>query len=394
MAGLYLHIPFCKQACHYCNFHFSTSLKQKPAMVQAILKELGWRQDYLENKTLTSIYFGGGTPSLLDEAELNAIFEKIDRLFNIASDAEITLEANPDDLTLEKLQSLKQTPVNRLSIGIQSFAEADLQFMNRAHNATEAKVCIENALNTGFKNLTVDLIYGSPTTSDTQWIENVELVTSYGIPHLSCYALTVEEKTALAHFVKTGKAPAIEEEQAARQFEILIQLLENKGYEHYEISNFAKPGWYARHNSSYWLGEPYLGVGPAAHSFDGKNTRQWNVANNARYMGVLEDWKGGRLEDWKIGRVENENMEGLFEQEILSLAQRYNEYVMTSLRTMWGTQLAQIQKFGQVFESHFLHIVKDFISKGWVIQTKDAFLLSKEGKLLADFIAAELFVST
>lgn len=355
-------------------------------MVQAILKELEWRQDYLDDKTLTSIYFGGGTPSLLDEAELNAIFEKINRLFKVASDAEITLEANPDDLTLEKLQSLRQTPVNRLSIGIQSFAQADLQFMNRAHNATEAKTCIENALTTGFKNLTVDLIYGSPTTSDAQWIENIETVVKYGIPHLSCYALTVEEKTALAHFVKNGKAPAVEEEQAARQFEILIQLLDNQNYEHYEISNFSQPGWYARHNSSYWLGEAYLGVGPAAHSFDGKNTRQWNVANNARYIGMLEAWN--------VGKLENENLDGLFEQETLTPAQRYNEYVMTSLRTMWGAHLEKIESFGSDFALHFLKIVESFVEKDWVIRNDKTFTISQKGKLLADFIAAELFFTT
>lgn len=386
MPGIYLHIPFCKQACHYCNFHFSTSIQQKPAMVQAILKELDIRKDFLENKSLSSIYFGGGTPSLLDEAELDAIFTKIDSLFKIDANAEITLEANPDDLTLEKLQSLRQSPVNRLSIGIQSFAEADLQFMNRAHNATEAKACIENALNVGFENLTVDLIYGAPTTSDAQWIENIEIVTRYEIPHLSCYALTVEEKTALAHFVKVGKAPAVNEEQSARQFEILIQILANQGYEHYEISNFAKPGWYARHNSSYWFGAPYLGVGPAAHSFDGKMTRQWNVANNARYVGILENEQNGKGE----GR----SLDGLFEKEILTPAQRYNEYVMTSLRTIWGTDLEKIALFGQEFVPYFLNIVNNFVIKGWVIKKGNIFNLSNTGKLLADFIAAELFQET
>ncbi|MFN7117561.1 MAG: radical SAM family heme chaperone HemW [Saprospiraceae bacterium] len=380
MAGLYLHIPFCKQACHYCNFHFSTSLKQKPAMVQAILRELELRQAYLENKPLSSIYFGGGTPSLLDAAELDAIFNRIGALFSIAEGAEITLEANPDDLTADKLQSLRQTPVNRLSIGIQSFAEADLQFMNRAHNAREAKACIENALALGFENLTVDLIYGSPTTSDAQWIENIETVVHYGIPHVSCYALTVEERTALAHFVKTGKAPALDEEHAARQFEILTAMLADAGYEHYEISNFAKPGWHARHNSSYWFGEPYLGVGPAAHSFDGRQTRQWNIPNNALYIRALTE-----------AEPLLELPRQIFEQEILTPTQRYNEYVMTSLRTMWGVQMPQLQTFGLEFEQHFLKTVQDFIAKGWVIQRADAFILTMEGKLLADFIAAELF---
>lgn len=361
-------------------------------MVQAILQELELRKDYLENQTITSIYFGGGTPSLLDEAELEAIFTKIYQLFQVEPNAEITLEANPDDLTVAKLQALRQTPVNRLSIGIQSFAEADLQFMNRAHNATEAKICIENALNAGFENLTVDLIYGSPTTSDAQWIENIKTVTSYDIPHLSCYALTVEEKTALAHFVKTGKASAVDEEQAARQFEILTQLLANQGYEHYEISNFAKPGWHARHNSSYWFGEPYLGIGPAAHSFDGKNTRQWNIANNVLYIKNVPNLEG-------MAHLSGENLahrEGapnlLFEQEILTPAQRYNEYVMTTLRTKWGTHLDKITAFGEDFAAHFLKIGNTFVAKGWVERKDNTFTLSAEGKLLADFIAAELFV--
>lgn len=383
MAGLYLHIPFCKQACHYCNFHFSTSLKQQPEMVAAILQELEGRKAYLENQPLTSIYFGGGTPSLLNEVELNSIFEKIYSLFEVKSNAEITLEANPDDLTIEKLQALRQTPVNRLSIGIQSFAEVDLRFMNRAHSATEAKICIENALNAGFENLTVDLIYGSPTTSDAQWIENIQTVINYNIPHISCYALTVEPKTALDHFVKIGKAPAVDEEQAARQFEMLMEILKTNGYEHYEISNFAKPDRYARHNSSYWSGAHYLGIGPSAHSFNG-TSRQWNVANNADYV---RGWEDGR-----IGKLENQA--AFFEKEILTPAQRYNEYVMTSLRTMWGTQLSHIQAFGVGFEQHFLTIAEPFITKKWVTRKDNTFTLSDEGKLLADFIAAELFVET
>ncbi len=393
MAGLYLHIPFCKQACHYCNFHFSTSLKQQPEMVAAILQELEGRKAYLENQPLTSIYFGGGTPSLLNEVELNSIFEKIYSLFEVASNAEITLEANPDDLTMDKLQTLRQTPVNRLSIGIQSFAEVDLRFMNRAHSATEAKICIENALNAGFENLTVDLIYGSPTTSDAQWVENIQTVINYNIPHISCYALTVEPKTALDHFVKIGKAPAVDEEQAARQFEMLMEILGKKGYEHYEISNFAKPDKYARHNSSYWSGAHYLGIGPSAHSFNGVS-RQWNVANNTSYIKNMPHLQGvAYLDDVfkNVPRLEGAAHLPLFEKEILTPAQRYNEYVMTSLRTMWGTQLAQIQNFGVNFEKHFLQIVEIFLKKNWVVRKNDTFTLSDEGKLLADFIAAELF---
>lgn len=381
MPGIYLHIPFCKQACHYCNFHFSTSLKYKEKMVGAMLRELELRSEYLDNKNITSIYFGGGTPSLLANKELTQIFDKIYSLFNIEYDAEITLEANPDDLTKEKLQALRQSPVNRLSIGIQSFAEEDLKFMNRAHNATEARACLEHALDAGFENLTVDLIYGSPTTSDAQWGANIQTVIDYNIPHVSCYALTVEPKTALGHFVAKGKVPDVDEEQAARQFEILIQMLRANGYEHYEISNFAKPGWHARHNSSYWSGEPYLGIGPSAHSFDGKNTRQWNVANNAKYMQLLN---APHLEDVA-------HLNGLFEQETLSPAQRYNEYIMTSLRTIWGAKLQKIKDFGDEFEAYFLENIQRFMQLNYIMIKENAYVLTDEGKLLADFIAAELF---
>ena len=283
MAGIYFHIPFCKQACHYCNFHFSTSLRYKEEMVQAMLRELEARRLYLPDEPLDSIYFGGGTPSLLSEGELMAFFEAVNRYFRLSPKAEITLEANPDDLKPETLAALGRSPVNRLSIGIQSFAEEDLRFFNRAHDAHEARRCLDNARAAGFGDLTIDLIYGAPTTSHAQWAENLEIAFSYQIPHLSCYALTVEPRTALDHFIKKGKAPAVDEEQAARQFGYLVEATQAAGYEQYEISNFALPGRYAVHNSNYWTGAPYLGIGPSAHSFDGES-RQWNVANNAKYL--------------------------------------------------------------------------------------------------------------
>lgn len=387
MPGIYLHIPFCKQACHYCNFHFSTSLKYKSEMVDALVRELELRRDFLGKASLSSIYFGGGTPSLLNENELQRIFEKIYQLFKVESDAEITLEANPDDLTKEKLKALRQTPINRLSIGIQSFGEEDLQFMNRAHHATEARLCIENALAAGFDNLTVDLIYGSPTTSDAQWVKNIQTVVDYGIPHISCYALTVEPRTALDHFVRVGKAPAVDEEQAARQFEMLIAMLRANGYEHYEISNFAKPGWYARHNSSYWTGEPYLGIGPAAHSFDGDRTRRWNVANNAKYMKILEE-DVAHLEG--VPHLSSDQIIW-FERETLTDAQRYDEYVMTALRTIWGAKRSKIEAFGQPFATYFLREVQPFLDQNLVVEKDGVYTLTDAGKLLADFIAAELF---
>jgi len=370
LSGIYIHIPFCKQACHYCDFHFSTSLKYKGEMVDAILKEIDLQKDYLADKNIETIYFGGGTPSLLDERELNLFFEKINQIYSVSKNTEITLEANPDDLTLEKLQMLKTTPINRLSIGVQSFAEVDLQFMNRAHNSTEAQTCIQNAQSIGFDNLTVDLIYGSPTTSHAQWEANVQQLFDFKIPHLSCYCLTVEPGTALDHFIKKGKAQPVNEEKSAQQFETLMQMMEANGYDHYEISNFAKPNRYARHNSNYWFGKSYLGIGPSAHSFNGKS-RQWNVANNAKYLKAL-----------------NQN-ELAFEKEMLTIEQQYNEYIMTSLRTMWGCNLEKIRTWN--LEDYFLEKAENFVRNGKMRREENSFILTKEGKLLADNISMELF---
>lgn len=375
MAGIYLHIPFCKQACYYCNFHFSTTLRSKPAMVEAILLELDIQRDYLEGQPLTSIYFGGGTPSLLETGELTAIFEKINRLHEVLPGAEITLEANPDDLSPEKLRDLKNyTPVNRLSIGIQSFADPDLQWMHRAHNAHHARTCLDDALSVGFQDLTIDLIYGAPTTPDAQWAENLRIAFEYGVPHLSCYCLTVEEGTALGTFVRRGQQPPVDEERAARQFEYLVAATAAHGYEQYEISNFAQPGRYARHNSNYWSGASYLGVGPSAHSFNG-HARQWNVANNALYIKGLN-----------AGEIP-------FERETLSLPQRYNEYVMTALRTMWGVDALKIQSFGGAVWRHFERELAVFLQQGLVEEYAGKFRLTLPGKLLADGIASDLFIS-
>jgi oxygen-independent coproporphyrinogen-3 oxidase len=369
MAGIYLHIPFCKQACHYCNFHFSTSLKYKSDMVAAIVQELEMQKNYLGNAPLDSVYFGGGTPSLLSGEDLDLIFAKINELYVLSPKAEITLEANPDDLTNEKLEIFKNSPINRLSIGIQSFSDADLKYMNRAHNADEAANCIQRAQFYGFTNLTVDLIYGTPTMNDAQWQENIEQVLALDVPHISCYALTVEPKTALEHFIKKGKSKPVDEEQTARQFEYLTARLKKAGFEHYEISNFAKPGMYARHNSNYWSGQNYLGVGPSAHSFNGKS-RQWNVANNAKYM---EGMKAEKLP---------------FEREELTADQRYNEYILTTLRTMWGVDF---NKISNSFHAHFLENVQPFLDNETVIKRKNKYCLTEKGKLLADNISMELF---
>ncbi|HMQ60464.1 MAG TPA: radical SAM family heme chaperone HemW [Flavilitoribacter sp.] len=384
MAGIYFHIPFCKQACHYCNFHFSTSLRNKPDLLEAMMKELALRSEELGSIAFSTVYLGGGTPSLLTPGELEMLFSGVFRHFKIEEDAEITLEANPDDLTPEYLMALAQSPVNRLSIGVQSFFEEDLRWMNRAHSGREARACIETAQKAGFDNITVDLIYGSPTTTGERWAANIDTLLEYGIPHLSCYALTVEPKTALAHFVEKGKTIPPDEHQGVAQYEYLMTRMQQEGYDHYEISNFAKPGRYARHNSSYWQGEPYIGIGPAAHSFDGFTTRLWNVSNNPRYIKAMTDIH--TPED----RLKQEGR--LFEKETLSPADRFNEYVMTGLRTIWGCELPALTAIGPEFQTHFLSQIQSYIDQGLVVRQNEVFRLSNAGRLLADRIASDLFV--
>ena len=341
-------------------------------MVEAILQELDLQKDYLKGETVETIYLGGGTPSMLDAEELGQIFKKIYDLHLVSDNPEITLEANPDDLSLEKLEALRDTPINRLSIGIQSFSEEDLKYMNRAHNAEESKVCIDHALKMGFDNLTVDLIYGSPTTSDEQWEENMRRVFDYNVQHLSCYNLTVEPGTALDHFVKNKKAKPVDEEQSARQFKMLIEASEQAGYIHYEISNFAKEGWYSKHNSAYWQGKPYLGIGPSAHSFDG-TSRQWNVAHNAKYIKALAENKLA------------------FEKEILTPEQQYNEYLLTGLRTIWGCDIRKIELISDIYKNHFLKLVSEYLNADQMMEKDGIYSLTKAGKLFADRIAMELF---
>ncbi|MEJ7827523.1 MAG: radical SAM family heme chaperone HemW, partial [Segetibacter sp.] len=282
MAGIYIHIPFCRKACHYCNFHFSTSTLLQKNFVTALLKEIQLQQDYL-SEPVSTIYFGGGTPSILPSGDIESIIQLLNRTFTVEQDAEVTLEANPDDISSTKLFDWKTIGINRLSIGIQSFLEDDLIWMNRAHNAQQAADCIELSQRAGFSNLSVDLIYGTPTLSDNNWSRNVEKVINLGIPHLSCYALTVEPKTVLEKMIAEKKIANVETEKQARHFEMLMQWMNEAGYEHYEISNFCKPGCRSKHNSSYWQGKSYLGLGPSAHSFNGIS-RQWNVANNALYI--------------------------------------------------------------------------------------------------------------
>jgi putative oxygen-independent coproporphyrinogen III oxidase len=374
MSGIYLHIPFCKQACYYCNFHFSTSLTQQGAMVKSLLQEITLQKDYLAAELVHTIYFGGGTPSLLQADELTALLAHLRATFTVAPNAEITLEANPDDLTIEKLESLKAAGINRLSIGVQSFHEEDLIWMNRAHNSKQALECIRHAQQLGFQNITIDLIYGGPTLTDEGWEQNVKQAIALGVPHLSCYALTVEPGTALDHFIKKKKMAPTDADKAARHFEMLMQWLEEAGYEHYEISNFALPGWHSQHNSSYWQGRSYLGLGPSAHSFNGIS-RQWNIANNAQYIKSI-----------MAGEVP-------FEIESLTTTMRFNEYVMTSLRTAAGCNLEWVaEKFGADQSRHLIENSQSFIASGRMEQVGETLRLTKAGRLFADGIAADLFM--
>lgn len=375
-AGIYIHIPFCKQACVYCNFHFSTSLKYKDDVLQAILAEIAMQRDYLQGRTIETVYFGGGTPSLLTADEINLIFDTIGENFTIGELKECTLEANPDDLDRQYLKALTHTPVNRLSIGVQSFRDEDLLYMKRAHNAQQADYAIKAAQDAGLSNISIDLIYGTPGLSDAAWKQNLDKVRSLGVQHFSAYALTVEERTALHHAIQKKKSAPVNPDQAAGQFEILMDKAPAMGYEHYEISNLALPSHYAVHNTNYWRGHYYLGLGPSAHSFNGA-ARRWNVANNLSYSkGILQD------------------KQPVFEEEMLTKTEHLNEYIMTSLRTMWGCDLQHIrQHWGNDYATLVEKSSHLFQEKKWLVQDEHKLLLTNAGKLFADRIAAELFVT-
>lgn len=383
MAGIYIHIPFCKQACTYCNFHFSTSLKLRQEMVEAIVKEmkpLTPKEEKVEDfsvvvkETIETIYFGGGTPSILLEDELQLIFDALYERFEFADEIEITLEANPDDITDEKLLCWKKMGVNRLSVGVQSFNKDELKWMNRAHSAAESLACIDKIKAASFTNFSVDLIYGSPLLSDEDWKQNVQTVIEKGIPHISCYALTVEPKTILAKMIESKKTATTDSEKQAQQFLLLMKWLSAAGYEHYEISNFAKPNLRSKHNSSYWKGKKYYGFGPSAHSFDGVRIRRWNIANNALYIQSIQ--KNGVP----------------YEKEVLTLTQQLNEYIMTSLRTVEGLDLNYVKiKFGEAFSTKLTQQSAKFSSTKKVVLENLKIILTNEGKLFADGIAADLF---
>lgn len=375
MAGIYLHIPFCKQKCNYCNFHFSTSLSRKDDLLKAMHLELHIQKNYLESHTIETIYFGGGTPTLLSADEINQLFDSIQKNFPSIDLQEFTLEANPDDLTVNYLKSLRNTPINRFSIGVQSFKEADLKYMNRAHTANEADYAIKAAQDAGFGNITIDLIYGTPHLTNTEWKHNLNQVKALQIPHFSAYALTVEEGTVLHSNIKKKKTIEPNNEQAAQQFELLMEYAEAMGYEHYEVSNLALPRHYAVHNTNYWKGKSYLGIGPSAHSFNGK-TRRWNIANNALYTKNI-------LHDHQL----------IYEEEQLSNSQRLNEYIMTSLRTIWGCDLKKIStEWGDDYANQIIKDSQEFQEKQQLIRTENALLLTPKGKLFADGIAGALFI--
>jgi len=372
MAGIYIHIPFCKKACHYCNFHFSTQTQHIDAFTQALIKEIALQKHYL-HEPVETIYFGGGTPSLLPQSSLEAIVTELYKQLTIAENIEFTFEANPDDITSKKVQDWKKVGVNRLSIGIQSFQNNALAWMNRAHQVAQSFQAIEAAQDAQIYNISVDLIYGTPHLKDEELIQDIAIIKKYEIPHVSCYALTVEEKTALHHMIEKGKIANINTEDQARQFELIVAGLQAQGMEHYEISNFAKPGKRSRHNSSYWKGIPYLGLGPSAHSFNGQS-RQWNIANNALY----------------IQSIEKETLP--FELEHLDLYTKYNEYMMVSLRCMEGIDKKYIEaKFGNSLLEHTIAIASDFIQQGKLLQTEKGYTIHPNARFLADGIASDFF---
>lgn len=368
-----MHIPFCKQACTYCNFHFTTSLRYKDELVLALAEEIKAEKDYLEGEEVNTIYFGGGTPSLLSISDLRFLVSDLRQQFSVADDAEITLEANPDDINTDKLQGWKTIGITRLSIGVQSFFEEELRWMNRAHNGEMAVGSLQLAVKE-FENITIDLIYGSPLLTDEMWKQNVDKAIGLGIPHLSCYALTVEAKTPLQKRIDAQTTPDVDNEKQARQFLLLMQWLRDAGYEHYEVSNFAKPGFRSRHNSSYWKGTKYLGLGPSAHSFNGTE-RRWNIANNSVYI-----------------KRSNEAIP-LREKEILTPTQQLNEMLMISLRTIEGIDLDKIQaSWGETERKRIEKGLQKFINSGLVQLTNGYAQLKDEGMLRADGIASDLFI--
>ena len=372
MSGIYLHIPFCKQACHYCNFHFSTSKKNKDVVIESMIKELEAKsKDNFD--IIETIYFGGGTPSILSISEINKFIKIIYKNFKISENIEITLEANPEDLSLDKVKELSLSSVNRLSIGIQSFNDTELKMMNRSHNSNQSKNCIENA-SRYFDNLSIDLIYGMPNSNLKSWAKNLQMLESWEINHISAYALTVESNTALKKFIEKEIIVPLDEQEVYDQYNFMFEKLSLSNYINYELSSFAKEGYFSKNNSSYWLGKKYIGIGPSAHSFDGK-IRSWNISNNSQY----------------VKHIVNNRL--FYQNEHLSKIDQYNEYVMTGLRTIWGISLDQLEKkFGKKYSNHLLEKSKKFIDLNMLEISDNIVFSTRKGKFLSDGIASELFI--
>ncbi len=372
MAGIYIHIPFCKQKCHYCNFFSVASVKYKTEFIEALKKEIAQQKDYLNNEEINTIYFGGGTPSMLSKEEVEIILDELRTYHSIANDAEITLEANPDDLDSAKIKAFSKSPINRLSIGVQSFLDDDLMFLHRVHTSEHALQAIKNSQDAGFQNLSIDLIYGIPGLTKEKWEHNLQSFFDLNIPHLSAYALTIEPKTALDVLIRKKKMPPVNEAESILHFETLIKQSEAHNFIHYEISNFSQAGFYSKHNSTYWLGGKYLGLGPSAHSYNGRS-RQWNISNISKY-------------------ISNSDHQEKYEKEILSETQQFNEYVMTSLRTSWGCDLEHIKNtFGPMFYDHLIYSATKHIRNQKIEKIEGVLYLTAQGKLYADGIAADLF---
>jgi len=373
MAGIYIHIPFCRKACNYCDFHFSTQLKVKDEMVRAILGELEMRKDYLGDKEIETIYFGGGTPSLLSQTNLEDIFTGIYKNFRVSNMPEITLEANPDDLNKESIRKFKNTPINRFSIGIQSFFEEDLVWMNRSHNAKQSLQSINELQNSGYPNLSLDLIFGFSLLSQKKWEENIQTALHLQVPHISTYGMTIEKGTLLGNQAEKGKYQEIEEEIYADQYLYLMETLENAGLDQYEISNFSKPGFHSRHNSNYWNRIPYLGIGPSAHSFNGIS-RSWNISNNSSYIkGIMEHSRK-------------------FEEETLTPDNHFDEYILTSIRTRKGVEIPFLEsQFGREKSINFIKKANLINQDGLLDIHTNYIALTKKGRMVSDLLIQKLF---
>lgn len=372
MAGLYIHIPFCAKRCLYCDFFSNTDMRYKEAYIRAIIEEMKQRQLYIEGEPIETIYFGGGTPSQLTAADFELIFETIYQLFDTTSYQEITLEANPDDMTADYIKSIRTLPFNRISMGVQSFQEKDLRFLNRRHNSQQAKQAVALCQEQGITNISIDLIYGLPEQTLEEWESNLEEAIRLQIPHISAYHLIYEEGTALYKLLEAGKITPVEEELSVTLFSTLIDRLTEAGYLHYEISNFARPGCFSQHNSSYWTGKPYLGIGPSAHSYN-RHSRQWNVSSLPLYI------KGINEQSPEI------------EIEELDTHTRYNDFIITGLRTMWGIRLNEVRsKFGEEKETYLKQQAKSYLQKRLLLQQHDTLTLSKEGIFISDGIMSDL----